>query len=93
MSSVPKIVIVSGGAGNSAELLIANRMQRQATLGVTRIENVAGISGYVDPLEIEDELRAAKRLFRLAGFRLLDMTDKTIEMGADEIQRQVTLTR
>jgi regulator of PEP synthase PpsR (kinase-PPPase family) len=67
--------------------LITYRMQRQARLGVT------GASDYVDPEEIEDELREAKKIFRRGGFQLLDMTDKTIELGADEIQRQVAPRR
>jgi [pyruvate, water dikinase]-phosphate phosphotransferase / [pyruvate, water dikinase] kinase len=63
--------------------LINYRLQRQAHLGVP------GASGYVDPDEIEDELREAQKVFRQGGFQMLDMTDKTIEMAADEIQRQV----
>jgi len=67
--------------------LIAFRMQRQARLGVS------GASDYVDPQEIEDELREAKKVFRSGGFRILDMTDKTIELGADEVQRLVSPRR
>ncbi|MFZ6030239.1 MAG: pyruvate, water dikinase regulatory protein [Chloroflexota bacterium] len=63
--------------------LITYRMQRQARLGVL------GASDYVDPEEIEDELREARKVFRRGGFQVLDMTDKTIELGADEVQRQV----
>jgi hypothetical protein len=67
--------------------LLAYRLQRQAHLGVT------GPSAYVDPEAVEDELREAKKLFRRGGFQVINMTDKTIEMGADEIQRRVAPRR
>ena len=63
--------------------LLTFRVQRQARLGVS------GQSDYVDPLEIEDELREAKKIFLRGGFQILDMTGKTIELGADEILRLV----
>ncbi len=64
--------------------LLTFRLQRQTHLGVT------GSSAYVDPEAVEDELRQAKRIFRRGGFQIIDMTDKTIEMGADEIQRRMS---
>ena len=62
--------------------LMTYRMKRQAALGVS------GSSAYVDPEAVEDELRQAKKLFRWGGFQMINMTDKTIEMGADEILRR-----
>jgi hypothetical protein len=64
--------------------LVNFRLQRQARLGA------AGASGYVDPDEIEDELREAQKIFHRGGFQTLDMTDKTIEMATDEIMRRIT---
>ncbi len=64
--------------------LMSYRIQRQVHLGVT------GSSAYVDPEAVEEELREAKKLFRQAGFQIIDMTDKTIEMGADEIVRKLS---
>lgn len=63
--------------------LLAYRLQRQAQLGTT------SPSPYMDPDAVKEELRQAKRLFLNSGFQSIDMTDKTIEMGADEIQRRV----
>jgi regulator of PEP synthase PpsR (kinase-PPPase family) len=63
--------------------LLQYRLRRQQTLGV------AGPSVYVDPQAIYDELEEAKQVFRRGRFSLVDMTDKTIEMGADEIIRRL----
>lgn len=65
--------------------LMIYRMQRQARLGVV------GTSDYMDPEAVEEELLQAKKIFRRGGFQILDMTDKTIEMGADEILRRISL--
>lgn len=75
------------GVTISFDQLMMHRMRRQANLGA------AGPSAYVDPQAIEEELHEAKKLFRHGGFQVLDMTDKPIELGADEIQRRVTPRR
>jgi regulator of PEP synthase PpsR (kinase-PPPase family) len=80
----PKRVI---GITIDFEQLIAHRLRRQANLGVS------GPSAYVDPEEVKEELREAKKLFNRAGFQVIDMTDKPIELGADEIQLRVTPRR
>lgn len=63
------------------EQLLVYRRQRQARLGV------ADGSDYTDLDTIQDELRRARAIFRRGGFHILNMTDKTIEQGADEILR------
>jgi regulator of PEP synthase PpsR (kinase-PPPase family) len=71
----------------SYEQLLIHRMQRQRRLGA------AGASDYVDPEAVEDELQQAKKIFRGAGFQVIDMTDKPIELAADEILRQLAPRR
>ena len=71
------------GVNIDLQQLMLYRMKRQAGLGVS------GPSAYVDPEAVEEELREAKRLFRRHGFKVINMTDKTIEMGADEILQRV----
>ncbi len=65
------------------EQLLAHRMQRQSHLGAM------GESPYVEAEAVKEELRQARRVFHRGGFRVIDMTDKTMEMGADEIQRKI----
>ncbi len=63
------------------EQLLVYRRQRQARLGV------ANASDYTNLDYIKEELRTARAIFRRGGFHILNMTDKTIEQGADEIMR------
>lgn len=72
----PKRVI---GLTIDPDQLLQFRQARQRRLGTT------GASAYVDPEVIYDEIKAAMRIFRRGKFKIIDMTDKTIEMGADEI--------
>ena len=65
------------------EQLLVYRSQRQARLGVS------GTSNYVNLDAIQQELKQASRTFRAAGFPVIDMTDKTIELAADEILRRI----
>jgi len=71
----------------SFDQLVIHRLRRQAHLGTV------GPSAYVDPETVEEELREAKRIFRRGGFQVIDMTDKPIELGADEVQRRITPRR
>jgi len=64
------------------EQLLIYRLKRQSRLGVS------GASDYVDPEGIEIELREAHKVFQRGKFEVIDMTDKTIELGADEILRK-----
>jgi len=63
------------------EQLLVYRRQRQARLGVTNT------SDYTNLEHIQEELHLARAIFRRGGFHVLNMTDKTIEQGADEIMR------
>jgi regulator of PEP synthase PpsR (kinase-PPPase family) len=58
--------------------LIAHRRRRQHRLGTSRT------SAYFDRAGIEEDLAAARLVFRRGGFPAVDMTDKSIEDGADE---------
>ena len=62
--------------------LLSYRLKRQSRLGVS------GTSDYVDPEGIEIELREANKVFQRGKFEVIDMTDRTIELGADEILRR-----
>jgi [pyruvate, water dikinase]-phosphate phosphotransferase / [pyruvate, water dikinase] kinase len=64
--------------------LLQYRRKRQRRLGAP------GYSAYDDPVAVDAELQSANQLFRRNGFAVVDMTDKTIEQGADEIIRLVT---
>ena len=65
------------------EQLLMHRRQRQSTLGVK------GGSDYADLESIEAELQQARKVFREGHFHIVNMTDKTIEHGADEIIRKL----
>jgi regulator of PEP synthase PpsR (kinase-PPPase family) len=40
---------------------------------------------YSGPTEVLEELEAARRIYREGGFHVVDVTDKPIEIIADEI--------
>lgn len=63
--------------------LLSIRKRRMAGIGAQTE------TGYTDPARMEEEVREARRIFRSGGFWVLDMTDRTIEAGADEIIRRV----
>lgn len=65
------------------EQLIVFRRQRQARLGVSEV------SDYTNLEAIEEELRNAQKIYRQGNFQVINMTDKTIEQGADEIIRKL----
>jgi len=79
----PKRVI---GLTIDREQLLVFRRQRQARLGVGQA------SSYTDLETIDEELIRARKIFRQGNFQILNMTDKTIEQGADEIMRRLTFT-
>jgi regulator of PEP synthase PpsR (kinase-PPPase family) len=63
--------------------LLLHRQQRQIRLGAP------GLSAYVDPNGIYEEIQNAKQVFRRGGFSVIDVTDKPIETCADEIIRLI----
>jgi regulator of PEP synthase PpsR (kinase-PPPase family) len=64
--------------------LLQYRLRRQRQLGAP------GPSAYVDPQAVYEEVEEAVKLFRRGRFTIIDMTDKTIELGADEIIRHLS---
>lgn len=65
----------------AADRLLGYRQQRGSRLGV------AGGSAYADLVRIEEELAVAREVCRRGGFRVVDVTDKTIEASADDLLR------
>jgi hypothetical protein len=59
--------------------LVHYRQKRQQRLGAT------GPTTYTNPARIFEEVEAARKLFRKNGFAIIDVTDKPIEISADEI--------
>ena len=45
---------------------------------------------YLDPDAIAEELKAALQVFRRAGFSVIDITDKPIEVSADEVSALIS---
>jgi hypothetical protein len=70
-----------------SDQLLGYRLKRQSGLGVS------GASDYVDPEGIEIELREANKVFQRGKFEIIDMTSRTIELGADEILRRASPRR
>jgi regulator of PEP synthase PpsR (kinase-PPPase family) len=64
--------------------LLEYRTRRQRLLGAP------GASPYAAPQAIFEEVEEALRIFRKGRFKIVDMTDKTIEQGADEIIRHLS---
>jgi regulator of PEP synthase PpsR (kinase-PPPase family) len=60
------------------------RTRRQKLLGAP------GPSAYADPRAVYEEVEEALKVFRKGRFKIVDMTDKTIEQGADEIIRHLS---
>lgn len=59
--------------------LVNFRLRRQRHIGAP------GSSSYTDPVAVYEEIQDALKLFRQNGFTVINMTNKTIELGADEI--------
>jgi regulator of PEP synthase PpsR (kinase-PPPase family) len=64
--------------------LLQYRLHRQIQLGAP------GPSAYADRQSIYEEIQGALQVFRRGRFKIIDMTDKTIEQGADEIIRYIS---
>lgn len=64
--------------------LLAFRRRRVGQLGIP------AQSAYTDPERIEEELRLAQSVFRKGGFYTIDVTDKTVEVNADEVIKRIS---
>ena len=64
--------------------LLEYRTRRQKLLGAP------GPSAYADTEAVYEEVEEARKVFRKGRFKIVDMTDKTIEQGADEIIRHLS---
>jgi [pyruvate, water dikinase]-phosphate phosphotransferase / [pyruvate, water dikinase] kinase len=64
--------------------LLQYRTSRQKQLGAP------GPSPYADTEAVYEEVEEALKVFRRGRFKVIDMTDKTIEQGADEIIRHLS---
>lgn len=64
--------------------LVAHRRARSSQLGAP------AQWGYSDPIEVEAELKHARSIFRRGGFRVINVTDRTVEATADEIIRHIS---
>jgi regulator of PEP synthase PpsR (kinase-PPPase family) len=64
--------------------LLQYRIRRQKQLGAP------GPSAYADPESVYEEVQEALKVFHRGRFKIIDMTDKTIEQGAEEIIRQLS---
>ncbi len=67
--------------------LLEYRKRREAQMGMV------GMSSYSSPAAVLEELEAAGRICRKGGFDVVDVTDKPIEIIADEVVRSVTRER
>lgn len=64
--------------------LLAFRRRRIGQLGIT------AQSAYTDPAQVEEEIRLANSVFRKGGFYVIDVTDKTVEVSADEVIKRIS---
>lgn len=64
--------------------LLAFRRRRVGQLGIP------AQSAYTDPERIEEELRLTQSVFRKGGFYTIDVTDKTVEVNADEVIKRIS---
>lgn len=64
--------------------LLAFRRRRIGQLGIP------AQSAYIDPERVEEELRIAHDVFRKGGFFVINVTDKTVEVSADEIIKRIS---
>jgi hypothetical protein len=64
--------------------LLTFRRRRLGQLGIP------GQSAYTDPARIEEELEFAQSVFQKGGFFTIDVTDKTVEVSADEVIKRIS---
>jgi [pyruvate, water dikinase]-phosphate phosphotransferase / [pyruvate, water dikinase] kinase len=64
--------------------LIAFRRRRISQLGIP------AQSHYTDPALVEEEIEFAQNVFKKGGFFTIDVTDKTVEVTADEVMKRIS---
>jgi regulator of PEP synthase PpsR (kinase-PPPase family) len=69
------------------EHLLEHRKRRNVRMGTI------GMTDYTKPSAIFEELEAARKIYRECGFHMVSVTDKSIEIIADEIITYVTRSR
>jgi regulator of PEP synthase PpsR (kinase-PPPase family) len=69
------------------EHLLEHRKRRKVRMGTI------GTTDYTKPSAIFEELEAARRIYREGGFHMVTVTDKSIEIIADEIITFLTRSR
>jgi len=67
--------------------LLAFRRRRISQLGIP------AQSAYTDPDRLEEEMRAAQNVFQRGGFYVINVTDKTVEVSADEVIKRISPAR
>ncbi|HON37334.1 MAG TPA: pyruvate, water dikinase regulatory protein [Deltaproteobacteria bacterium] len=71
------------GLSIDPDRLLAIRSRRMKHIGST------AKTGYTDPGVIDEDMAEARRVFSKGGFFVVNMTERTIEAGADEIIKRV----
>jgi regulator of PEP synthase PpsR (kinase-PPPase family) len=64
--------------------LVSHRRERRRRLGAP------GLEDYTDLGRVAEEMEAARRLFRRAGFSAIDVTDQPIEASANDVADLIT---
>jgi hypothetical protein len=64
--------------------LLFHRQKRQRRLGAP------GPAAYTDPARIYEEVEAAQQVFKRGGFSVIDVTDKPVEISAEEVIELIT---
>jgi [pyruvate, water dikinase]-phosphate phosphotransferase / [pyruvate, water dikinase] kinase len=64
--------------------LVSHRRERRRRLGAP------GLDAYADLGAVAEEMEAARRVFRRAGFTTFDVTDKPIEASAHDVMQLIT---
>ena len=67
--------------------LLVFRRRRSSQLGIP------SQSAYTDPARIEEEIRISHNVFRKGGFYIMDVTNKTVEVSADEVIRRISQSK
>lgn len=82
LSRVDRRRVIGLGIGHPQ--LLEYRRRREERMGS------AGRTAYSSPPAVLGEIEAARRIFREGGYRVVEVTDKPIEIVADEVVKLVT---